>query len=188
MHSTAPPTKLDKAASIAQIATTLSVVLGIILALAEISKTAEEMRASAQAAKLTALPTVTAFIEKDVQLRNSELQSDQDWNRARISEALAKYPTVESAYHSDDLKSVRTVGHHYEILGALVRTNYIDFNLVYEVVPFPDTFWAASDELRTRARGNWDGKQPLKDFWSNFEYLRSRYCERRAQEGEPCKT
>jgi hypothetical protein len=66
-----------------------------------------------------------------------------------------------------------------------VRLGYLDFDLIYEVVDFPDKFWDETDEFRKSARTvNWfDANKRLPDFWKNFEYLHDRYVERRKLEG-----
>ena len=67
-------------------------------------------------------------------------------------------------------------------LGAMIRLGYLDFDLVFEVVTFPDQFWNESEELRQFMADNWSGPdQPLSDLWSNFAYLRERYHEERAR-------
>lgn len=80
--------------------------------------------------------------------------------------------------------TIAAVGRHYEELGALVRLDYIRFDVVYEVVPFPDGFWAATKPIREEAQSNWsideNGKHTgLRDFWKNFEYLKQQYDRQR---------
>jgi hypothetical protein len=87
------------------------------------------------------------------------------------------------------------MGHHYEVLGALVGADVVDFRLIYEVVDFPDEFWDATDELRAKARSNWSVRvqgnsrvtQGLPDFWKNFNKLHDRYVQQRKRDEEERK-
>lgn len=83
-------------------------------------------------------------------------------------------------YHSKEATPIVSVGRHYEQLGALVRLGYVDFDLVYEIIPFPDQFWEATAPVRAGARTNWSGGKGLPDFWKNFEYLKTLYDKQRA--------
>jgi hypothetical protein len=89
---------------------------------------------------------------------------------------LEKYGSGRSIYYSEELKEYRKVCNHYETVGALIAGNYLDFDLYFQIVPFPDDFYEKTQELREKIKDNWDGKgKPLKDFLSNFESLREKY-------------
>ncbi len=65
-------------------------------------------------------------------------------------------------------------------MGALVSLGYIDFDLLYAIIPFPDEFWVQSREWRAALRENWHGQgKALVDFWSNFKNLCDRYQRQR---------
>jgi hypothetical protein len=170
-------TMLDRWSRIAQIASAISVILGIVVALFSIYKTSAEIRESSQVTKLNGLPRVMELIEQDAEVRSLT----SSWNKEKIAQILARHPNVAEAYHSAEMEPVRKVGHHYEVLGAVVQTNYVDFNLFYRIVDFPDQFWEATEDLRTKAKRNWDGK-PLPDFWENFEDLQKLYAQRREED------
>jgi len=179
-------TKLDQLAKVTQIITALSIIVGIILGIAQLYKTSRDLKESTRIAKLTALPTVKELIREDGDVRTKALNDfGGEWDKQKINQVLAQRRTVAEAYYSDDLKPVRDMGHHYEVLGALVAAEVVDFKIVYEIVDFPDGFWDATEDLRTQAQINWvkeDGKgkgKGLSDFWKNFNKLHGRYVEQR---------
>ena len=76
------------------------------------------------------------------------------------------------------------IGQHYEQMGATVKRKYIDFDLLFDIVAFPDQFWIESKPLRTQIAENWRGPgNGLKDLWDNFTYLCERYQEARRKSG-----
>lgn len=89
---------------------------------------------------------------------------------------LEKYGTGRSIYYSEELKDFRKICNHYDTVGALMNGRYLDFDLYYQIVSFPDDFYDKTRELREKIKNNWEDKgKPLKDFLSNFENLRKRY-------------
>ena len=129
------------------------------------------------------------MIKEDGDIRTKALKDfGGTWDEKKISQVLAQHGTVAEAYYSDDLAPVRTMGHHYEVLGELVEADVLDFKLIYEVVDFPDEFWDATEELRTRAKSSWtvkDGRpKGLPDFWQNFSKLHERYDQQRKRDEE----
>jgi hypothetical protein len=95
---------------------------------------------------------------------------------------LKKYKTGREIYYSNDpsLTRFNKITHHYEKVGALVKTGYLDFDLYYEVFAFPDEFWDKTKNLRETIKLNWYGdNRQLKDFMSNSIYLQDRFKQRR---------
>jgi hypothetical protein len=187
------PSALDRWTKIAQIVSALSVIVGIVLAVTEIYKTSSEIRESAHVARLNELPSVKEMIKEDGEVRSNALKDfGGTWDKKKISQILAQHETASEAYYSEDLVPVKTMGHHYEVLGALVGADVVDFRLIYEVVDFPDEFWDATDELRAKARSNWSVRvqgnsrvtQGLPDFWKNFNKLHDRYVQQRKRDEE----
>ena len=183
------PSALDRWTKIAQIASALSVIVGIVLAVTEIYKASYDIKESVHAAKLNALPSVKEMIKEDGDIRTKALKDfGGTWDEKKISQALAQHGSVSEAYYSDDLAPVRTMGHHYEVLGELVEADVLDFKLIYEVVDFPDEFWDATEDLRTKAKKNWTAKdgrpKGLPDFWQNFSKLHERYDQQRKRDEE----
>jgi hypothetical protein len=100
-----------------------------------------------------------------------------------ISDLLKKYKTGEQMYHSDELKDFRAVKDYFDQIGAFVKLGYLDFDLFFCVVAFPDSFWIISEPYRNYISKNWSNeKKELKDFDSNMNYLYSLYKEKRKKE------
>ena len=66
------------------------------------------------------------------------------------------------------------IGQFYEHIGLLVRDEIIDFNILFELLPFPFKFWKDTEEFRTLMQ-----EMTYVDFWLHFHYLRQRYLEAR---------
>ena len=95
---------------------------------------------------------------------------------------LATYGSGRAMYYAEDdnLRHFRNACHHYEEVGALVKAGYVDFDLYYQIVPFPRDFWNSTEELRQTIGANWDGPdRPLPDFLANFADLGRRYDRQR---------
>lgn len=96
---------------------------------------------------------------------------------------LEKYKTGEQMYHSEELKGFRSVKDYFEQIGAFVKLGYLDFDLFFCVVAFPDSFWINSEPYRKCIGKNWSTeKGELKDFDSNMGYLYNLYKEKRIKE------
>jgi hypothetical protein len=171
--------KIDLTGSIAKAADSaknIAIIAGIAVTIFGLYKGYRELVMSARTQKLSNFGTVKELIKASEE-QNANIK-DVVAMKDSIPELLKKYGEVRRfLYESKEPVAVATVsvGHHYEQLGALVRLQYIDFDLVYEVVPFPDEFWDATAPIRAQARSNWFGGKPLPDFWKNFEYLKKRY-------------
>ncbi len=95
------------------------------------------------------------------------------------TELLKTHGTGKAIYYGTP--GLGEVGRHYEHLGAMLKLGYVDFDLIFEVVSFPDDFWDSTQPLMTVIRENWGGEgKPLPDLWVNFGYLRERYHKQRA--------
>jgi cell fate (sporulation/competence/biofilm development) regulator YlbF (YheA/YmcA/DUF963 family) len=175
-------TKLEQVAQITQVISSISVAVGIIVALTTIYTTFRNTKAAAAGAKLSALAAVKQFVEDDDKVRKQaeHFLDSQYSNEQILLEFVKQKKSGKRAYDSDELRDLREVGHHYEELATLVRYDYLDFDLVFETIPFPDDFWNATEgfrkELQTK---NWSNGQGLRDFWADLEYLKSRYDEAR---------
>ena len=174
----------DKFARLTQVATGLSIIVGIIVGLSQIYKTSAELKDAAQSAKMNALPSVRELVKDDIQIHQQMSDFLQNYDKPKL-DALLGQQNVEIVYYSPALKNVRDVGHHYEEMGALVKSHYVDFDLIYDMVPFPDEFWDTTEPLRTKALTNWSNHKGLPDFWSNFSYLQCRFETRREKKPEP---
>ena len=170
--------KIDLGGSIAKAADSaknIAIIVGIAVTIFGLYKGYQELAMSARSQKLSTFGTVKELIKADEEQRakmNEILEM-------KIPELLKKHGNVEHFYDSPEGLKIASVGRHYEQLGALVRLGYVDFDLVYEVVPFPDEFWRATTPIREGARSNWSAGKGLPDFWENFEYLKARYEKQR---------
>jgi len=89
-------------------------------------------------------------------------------------------------YLSPELSDFREIFRHYERLGAKVKLQYIDMDLIFEVIPFPDKYWEKTKDLRCRIQYNWYGKgRELTDFGTNFLYLKEFYEGQRGTKSFP---
>ena len=176
---------LEHFTRITQAASGISIVIGIVLGLTQIYKASTDLKEAAQSAKMNALPSVRDLIREDDQIQPQMRQFLQDYDKDKLRELLGKYPNVRSAYHSPELEGLRMAGHHYEQMGALVKSGYVDFNLIFEVVDFPDDFWETTEPLRSQAKTRWSSNGGLPDFWKNFSYLQCRFEVRRKGKPEP---
>lgn len=77
-------------------------------------------------------------------------------------------------YFSHKYKDLRKTGYHYEYLGILIKYKMIPFNLVFDLITWPDDFWNESYYLRSVVRNHW-----IPDFWVNAEYLHDLYMDAR---------
>ena len=180
--------KIDLTGSIAKAADSaknIAIIVGIAVTMFGLYKGYQELVMSARTQKLSSFGTVKELIkaseDQRVNIREVLLKKDA------FPELLKKYGSANGfLYESNEDVAVAivSVGHHYEQLGALVRLGYIDFDLVYEVIPFPDRFWDATTSVREEARSNWSNGKGLPDFWKNFEYLKMRYEDQRSLDGK----
>lgn len=137
---------------------------------------------TSKAMRLAALGHINEMIEND---QEAQAQVDKVIEEVRKlpdpETLLQQYGTGSAVYRSID--GLASVGRHYEHLGAMIRLGYVDFDLVFEVITFPDDFWNETEPVVTMIRENWKGPgQPLPDLWKNFRHLRELYYARRAEE------
>jgi hypothetical protein len=174
------PGRLNLFERITRIATSISVIVGIGAAIFG-------MFNSLQSWRYSQLAGVNQYIDEDTQVRAKVLAFSQQYNgpegKKKIHDLIEQKGSCEAAYYSPELADMREVGRHYERMGTLLRLNYLNFDLLYEVVVFPGDFWSETEEFRNQARAKWDKSgTPLPDFWKNFEYLKGRYDQRRKQD------
>jgi hypothetical protein len=175
--------KLQQIAQISQVFSSISVVVGIVVAIITVYSTLRNANVAVSGVRLSTLSTLKQFIEDDVKIRKQAekfLASPYN-NPQKLLQLIEEKGSGKNAYDSDELTDLRDVGHHYEVLATLVKLEYLDFDLVFETIPFPDDFWNATEQFRAELRTkNWARKgQGLPDFWGNLDYLRHRYEEAR---------
>lgn len=163
----------------------IAAVVAVVMPIRELAvqqrKTHEDAERTNRILKVTSLTGLIQLLDSDAEIKT------------KVREVLKEYTTDDSvlqkaknfscgreAYQSDDFKDLREVGHHYEVLGALARTGYIDVDLIYSIIDFPTVFWKRTAKFRDMVRkDNWDGAgSPLPDFWENFQWLGQEYEKR----------
>ena len=90
-----------------------------------------------------------------------------------------KYHTLAHIKASEEISPLFHIGGFYEQVGVLVRRGFVDFDLVFDMMPLPDKLWSDSQSIVQAMRTEWVG-----DFWSNWEYLYIRYAEERIRQNK----
>lgn len=169
---------------VVHIATSLSVIAGIFVGLGELYKSRKELYMAVRIMKLNSLQHHNRIFDQDREIRHKRQEfvesyrkiKEQEGEQKYIEKLFAKYRTGRAVYLSEELEILSKVGRHYEYLGALVKLEYIDFPLVFEVLAFPDDFLDETQELRRRIKNEWGGPgKKNNEFWANFMYLRELY-------------
>jgi hypothetical protein len=164
---------------ISQIATRVSIVVGVIFAVGNFYFSIQSNRTSARNSKLQSLQYIQKFIDDDFKIQS--LINNLDPTQFKKLEKQVESHTGRTLYFSKSLGDVSVIGEHYERMGAEVKQGYLDFDLIYEIIPFPDNFWRDSNGLRKLLREKWDGDgHSLPDLWENFGYLCELYRGRRS--------
>lgn len=178
--------RIDVVTRVIQSAKEISVIIGIFVALFGIYTTLQNERRNAAQARMAGLGALDKFMADDSAIRSEVGKFLRDYGgsagKQELTDLISRYGSGERAYESEELTSMRTIGRHYERMGLYVRLEYLDFPLVYEVVSFPDEFWAQTADFRERVqKDNWSASgSALPDFWKNFAYLEQRFQEQRA--------
>lgn len=170
----------QKTAYLAQIIACAGIIPGFLGIFYSIEQTRKEEEKTSKAMRLAALGAVNQMIEKDIQQQQKIREVVATLKTLPPPEELLKQKgTGKEIYYGID--GFAQVGRHYEHLGAMLRLGYIDFDLIFEVVAFPDDFWDAAQPYLTVIRENWSGPgKPLPDLWKNFGHLKESYYVQRA--------
>lgn len=172
---------LQKAASFSQVIACIGVIPAFLGVFYNMEQQREENERLSKSMRLAALAAVNDMIEND---KAMQPMIQEAIFQVRLlaqdeKELMKQFSTGKAIYYS--IPELSEVGRHYEQIGAMVNLEYIDFDLVFEVITFPDDFWDSSETVMAAIRKNWNGKdKPLPDLWKNFSYLRDRYHRQRA--------
>ena len=173
--------RLKNAASFAQVIACFGMIPGFIGVFYSMEQQRIENQQMGKAMRLTALGAVNNMIDKD-HAQQANIESAINYIKQFPEghfETLSEGETGRKLYY--ETPGLSEAGRHYEHLGAMVKLGYIDFDLIFEVISFPDKFWDNSEPLMNMIRQNWGGKdQPLPDLWINFRFLREQYHQQRA--------
>ena len=161
----------------------ISVILTCVAICASLVVAFADLRSSWRRDRFAGIEQAKQVFEDEATIRDQSTLFLRDLDSLPSPPALLKqYKSGRAIYYADDprLRRFRAIAHHYEEVGALIKAEYIDLDLYYDLVPFPDDFWERTAALRDTIGGNWAGpKRPLLDFLANFEHLRSCYRDRR---------
>jgi hypothetical protein len=156
------------------------------VALFQLSSFVRSATSTLDAVKLQALDKVVGILQADAEIQKNQinyLTSSAAATQVRmLDDALKQNMTGQQFYWSDQGRLFSEIADHYERLGAILRLGYLEFDIIFQIVPFPDRFWKATAELRRKIRENWFGpNQPLPDFHENFAWLCRRYEQERTR-------
>ena len=184
-------------ALIVGILTGLSTMAGVVWNLYEFAMATREKAKAAQVAQLTTYSTFGALLTRYRQVaQQTEVfmrayRNDQ-WDDPAILQAfldasLKEYKTGAAMYYAPLLADFREIRTFYEELGALLRFNTVDFEVVFQLITFPTDFYETTKPLQSFLRAHWfelrpdPAKRTLKDFGWNMWQLTTNYDKRRAQ-------
>ena len=133
--------------------------------------------------RFTGLEQAKYVLQNEENIKDSIENFLNIYHNLNLESLKDKYENGKNLYYSKELSGLRFVCHHYEIVGALIDKGYIDFDLYYSIVPFPDEFLDKTTNLRHYIKENWNGQgKPLTDFLSNLYNLKKKYEQQRIKE------
>ncbi len=99
---------------------------------------------------------------------------------ATWEEDMAASHLTAHSYYYNRLRNIAAIGIFYEHLAVLVNKKIVKFELLFEIMPFPDRFWNDTREFQEKM-----GAISYADFWKNFEQLHDLYAVEREQRANP---
>ncbi len=172
----------------------LSVIVGMLISVAQLAEWVQDSKRANISQRLSALQQVNKFLEADEAVRRRGrlfVKEKLPLILPRLDELIRAAGSGEDFYLSKDMEDFAAVHYHYEQMGALVKLEYVEFPLVFEIIAFPDDYMAAVKPVRDAVAANWKGMgKALPDLGSNIDFLRACYeSSRNAVAKEPsCKT
>jgi hypothetical protein len=161
------------------IASGLSIILGVGVAATQLVRFVSETERANVGLRLSSLSHLSQVLAKDEEIRRRShvfLKERLPKLVPRVDQLIEEHGNGEAFYLSEEMLDFAAVHWHYEQLGALVKLKYLEFSLIFEVIPFPDLYWEQTEPLRASIKRNWRGKgAELPDFGANFEFLRECY-------------
>ncbi|MBB3193913.1 hypothetical protein [Roseateles terrae] len=172
------------------IATGLSVIVGVAISVSHLAALVEDNKRASTTNRLQALQQIQSILREDDEIRSHARQFLRDSApviQPNVDALIRTAGTGEDFYLSPAMKDFAIVHHHYEQLGALVKLGYIDFPLVFEVIPFPDGYMHTVQPIRDALTLHWRGigQRPLRGFGSNIDYLQACFEYSRAHPAAP---
>lgn len=164
------------------IVNTVSLLLGITIGMSQLWELRKNSDETLDALKIQSIGHLDDYIGRYYETQNNRdafLKCDLKGIHSSIQDRFAKGESAQTIYHSDELEDFRKVASSWERLGALIRLNYIDFEIIYETLPFPTVFWKETTPIRESLSNNWYGQgESLDDFLSNMDWLKDQYRRR----------
>lgn len=174
------------------VATGLSVIVGVLISVTQLVEWVGDSKRANISQRLNALQQVNKFLEADEVIRRRGRQFVKEklpQILPRLDELIRAAGSGEDFYLSKDMEDFAAVHYHYEQMGALVKLEYVEFPLVFEIIAFPDDYMAAVKPLRDAVAANWKGMgKALPDLGSNVDFLRDcfQYSRKRPSELPRC--
>lgn len=186
--------KLDSVTKITTILTCLSLVTGIVIGMMQIKEslsrantTLEKANQTLDAIKVEALSNVMDILDIHSKVRIQQVKFDAERFEKTVDDfhlLFSAGKTGEQIYYSPALQEFREIVSHYERLSVLIKLGYVEFQVIFDTIAFPDNFWRDSLALRTRIAENWFGEdKALSDFLSGFAGLCESYKRERLAQG-----
>ena len=141
--------------------------------------------------KLDSLTPIRTLVEEDYKAKRAIAALDWKSLEQGVCESLSSHRTGHDTYFSEtaSVKHLSDITEHYERMGAMVALDYIQFDLLFEVISFPDDFWMRLTRVRGVLAQSWRSQlfadRSLPDLWGNFYYLCERFQHKRAKFGSP---
>jgi len=161
------------------LATGLSVIVGVLISVTQLVEWVDDSKRANLTERLQSLQHVAHLLDRDERIRlraRAFMRERLPEIGPNAQELIRLAGSGEDLYLSQDMEDFAAVHFHYEQLGALVKLEYIEFPLVFEVVPYPDDYMAAVAPLRQALAEHWKGiGKPLPDLGANIDYLKRCY-------------
>ena len=158
---------------------TLSILVGIVIAVTQLAAIRENSDNALKSLRLQSLSYVDAFVDQYYDVQQHRLAFNDIFTEEFQQEFMATVPEQRNGqnfYHGNDLEDYKAVVSYWERLAALIRTDYLDFEIIYESIPFPNAFWEDTTTMRLTLKENWYGeREPLNGFLKNMSWLHDRY-------------
>lgn len=153
--------------------------LGLMLTFFQIITTLQQIKSTQKIEQLKSIDVSMKMIECFV---NTRIKAMEDLDMLKRDTSLTpeklftKYGSGERIYLSPEFKSIREFRGYLDQLAVYVKMEIISFDIIFELVTFPDLFWQESIEYRNIIAENyWGEKKPLTDFDTYIEELYNKY-------------
>ncbi len=159
------------------IASSLSIIVGVAMSMIQMNNFVENNRRADLTLRLTTLQQVSTFLAEDEGIRRkamSFMANNLPAIMAKKDAAIKEMGSGEAFYLSSEMADFAKINYHYERLGALTKLGYVEFPLIFEIIPFPDTYMRSVEPLNNSLRKNWRGVgKELPALWANISYLKN---------------